>query len=635
MHLLAPICLLVLLTATPVAADVNETTSRYLRTDYMCRVATENGLKPVPAALDHFRMSNGSNGVADLYGDGTIDFFFGFSDDTFDLARLRRANQRRDVPWPLEMFLDNAERSNQNHQYSFYSPDPDFVIPDKTRFLVARTFAVQDFNGDGVDDFAVAHFGRDYPPFDGRPNELFLSGEDGYTFSVLPGGPGLNHGATAGDIDEDGDVDLIISRGNPAELLFFENDGEGRFSLSRASGIPRQSSEIASTTVSLWDVDGDSHLDLVTSRRSDPFDGGIAMIFWGQPGFGFGDTPVRIITDELEDSGEVFMRNGFPMPTAPESLDFEFADFDGDGDSDVAIITQSDFYRSWQLTVAQVENRTITANVVDQSAYDANFSVFWINACDLRDDGAMDLVYEHFGQRFGNVRRRDSGSNTSRMERYVWLNNGVDAFDRYLLESPVYFAPDYHAFLAANADWLGVAQEGYSPNQTYFPNVLDGRERYLHPFYELDLPHRGVPFIMVQEIADLFPNLHFMRPDGSVAQRNKPSQISPRAAAIINAIRKGDDPRSALDEVTPDEPSTTRAAPSTSTFPRAGKSSSISPRAQAVLDAIRSGEDPSEALANVPPLQGSNMTQPSVSRPNDPAKVSDRVREIIEGRQSD
>ena len=619
-------------------ADINETTSRYLRTEYMCRVATEDGLKPVPAGLDHFRMTPGHYGVADLYGDGTIDFFFGFSDDTFDLDRLRRANERRDPDWPLEMFVDNAERSDRNHQYSFYSPDRDFVVPDNTRFLVARTFAVQDYNGDGIDDFAVAHFGRDYPPFEGRPNELFLSGEDGYSFSVLPGGPGQNHGATAGDIDNDGDVDLIISRGDPAALLFFENDGEGRFTFRRARGIPRQSYEIESITVSLWDVDNDGHLDLLASRRSDPFDGGLALIYWGRPGFGFEDSPTRIVADELEDSGKVFLRNGFPMKTAPGVLDFEFADFDGDGDADVALVSQSDFYRRWQVTVAYLEGRDVTTRVIDQSSEEANFAIFWVTACDLHDDGDVDLVYEHFGQSFANVWRRGPGSNTSRMERYVWLNDGRSRFQRHLLESPVYFASSYQDYLAANAEWLGVAIEGYLPAQVYFPNVLDNRERYLHPFYDLGRPDESEPYIMVPEIAARFPDLRFARddPDASVARGNDGAQVSERVRAIIEARQ--------VSEQTPETSGDLPEAQRTQAPERSSASGSasprndtpqLSPRAQAAIDAIRRGEDPSEAIADMQSRQPASAGGNSVARPSDPSQVSDRVRAIIEERRTD
>lgn len=219
------------------------------------------------------------------------------------------------------------------------------------------------------------------------------------------------------------------------------------------------------------------------------------------------------------------------------------------------------------------------------------------------------------------------------MERYVWLNDGAGAFDRYLLESPVYFPSGYREYLAANAEWLGVASEGYLPTQVYFPNVLDERARYLHPFYDLDLPHRSVPFIMLPEIADRFPNLELMRTTGSVAQRNDPSRISPRAAAIIEAIRRGDDAVPAVEEETPTSEPSPAAAPGAPAPPHTGNSSTVSPRAQAVLDAIRRGEDPRAALANAPASSVPGVNRPSVARTNDPDQVSDRVRAIIEGRQ--
>ena len=70
--------------------EVNKTTDRFKRTKYMCSVTEKDYTKPLPIGLDFFRMSSGHYGVADLYGDGKLDFFFGFSDDTFDLERIKK-----------------------------------------------------------------------------------------------------------------------------------------------------------------------------------------------------------------------------------------------------------------------------------------------------------------------------------------------------------------------------------------------------------------------------------------------------------------------------------------------------------------------------------------------------------------
>ena len=630
MKLLAYILFILAISAQAVTAEINETTSRHLRTEYMCRVAMENGLKPVPAELDHFRLTN-HYGVADLYGDGTVDFFFGFSDDTFSLDRLRQANETRDTDWPLEMFFDNADRSYRNHQYSFYSPDPEFIVPESTRFLVARTFAVQDYNGDGVDDFAVAHFGRDYEPWDPRSNELLLSGDDGYQFSILPGGQGQNHGAVAGDIDGDGDVDLVISRINPNTILFLENNGEGIFSLRRANGIPRQSSDYDGVTVGLWDVDDDGHLDFVTSRRSDPFDGGIAMIFWGRDGFDFEPEPMVIFSDGLSNTGAMITRNGYQMATAPGVLDFEFADFDGDGDTDIAMVTQSDFYGRWEVSLSEFNGREAVTTVVDQSSDDAFFAIFWINACDLQIDGDIDLVYEHFGQRFHNVWQPDAESNTSRMERYVWLNDGLGKFARFMLESSVYFSPGYHEYLALNAEWLGVAHRGFLPTQSYFPNVQDDTERYFHPFYDMGRPFEGNPYVMVPEIAARFPNLDFSQTYSNSSIANDASQVSARVRAILEARRQA----AASDEVSTTTVQTqTRTTPTDST-PPSDSSTSLSPRAQAALEAIIRGEDPHVAIGEVSSPTLPVSSPQSVVKVNDASQVSARVRAILEARRND
>ena len=71
MKLLSSILILVFLVGTAVA-DINETTSRSVRTDYFCKMATQPNLKPNFNEMDAFRIDKGNLGIADLYGDGTL-----------------------------------------------------------------------------------------------------------------------------------------------------------------------------------------------------------------------------------------------------------------------------------------------------------------------------------------------------------------------------------------------------------------------------------------------------------------------------------------------------------------------------------------------------------------------------------
>jgi hypothetical protein len=116
----------------------------------------------------------------------------------------------------------------------------------------------------------------------------------------------------AGDVDEDGDADLVVvgSRGH----MVFENDGSGAFTL----GFIKTTFGVE--TPSLDDVDGDGHLDLVGvfPLGSDDFTG--YLVGDGAGGFG---SPVT------------FEPLSAPHPDRLSNL--ATADVDGDGDTDVLV----------------------------------------------------------------------------------------------------------------------------------------------------------------------------------------------------------------------------------------------------------------------------------------------------------
>jgi enediyne biosynthesis protein E4 len=99
--------------------------------------------------------------------------------------------------------------------------------------------------------------------------------DDGFVF----GAQMMSGGAAGGDIDGDGDIDLVVARGAqnqlgqrlPAKVL--ENDGNGNFSDATAhSGL--HANGLSSTSmhngVYLLDVDGDADLDLLIGTLRDP-----------------------------------------------------------------------------------------------------------------------------------------------------------------------------------------------------------------------------------------------------------------------------------------------------------------------------------------------------------------------------
>jgi len=98
-----------------------------------------------------------------------------------------------------------------------------------------RDSVIADFNGDGINDIFIADHGVDYKPFPGYQNSLILSAPNGKFInatSTLPQILDFTHGATSGDIDSDGDIDLFVTQAGSKKKIphyFLRNNGKGVF----------------------------------------------------------------------------------------------------------------------------------------------------------------------------------------------------------------------------------------------------------------------------------------------------------------------------------------------------------------------------------------------------------------------
>jgi len=143
----------------------------------------------------------------------------------------------------------------------------------------AGQWAVADFNSDGRDDLFIVDSGPDPPELQtGAQNLILIQNADGQlideTATRLPQRMEFTHGTTAGDIDNDGDMDIYVCnheiRGEPqvGGVYFCINDGSGFFQSSTA-GLPSAvaNMERAYTASLLLDVDKDGDLDLVLGHK--------------------------------------------------------------------------------------------------------------------------------------------------------------------------------------------------------------------------------------------------------------------------------------------------------------------------------------------------------------------------------
>ncbi len=128
--------------------------------------------------------------------------------------------------------------------------------------------ALLDYDGDGRQDIFVVNGARRGVPLEEAPtSHLYRNAGDG-TFVDVTAKAGLTargwgQGACAGDIDNDGHIDLFVTY--YGRLVLYRNNGDGTFSdVTGRSGLPA-SRPRWNTGAAFLDVDRDGRLDLFVS----------------------------------------------------------------------------------------------------------------------------------------------------------------------------------------------------------------------------------------------------------------------------------------------------------------------------------------------------------------------------------
>jgi hypothetical protein len=205
-----------------------------------------------------------------------------------------------------------------------------------TTFGPALGVSSADFNGDGWIDLYVTN--------DGQENQLWINQHDG-TFkdaALLSGVAVSEHGKTkagmgvdAGDFDDDGDEDLLVTNLSGEGHDLFVNDGSGTFdSRAAASGLRAPTLPYTGFGAAWFDFDNDGWLDILTVNGT---------VQWIEAQARANDPlPLRQTKQLFRNLGnqhfeEVTSRAGPAFQKLDVGRGAAFGDLDNDGDTDVIV----------------------------------------------------------------------------------------------------------------------------------------------------------------------------------------------------------------------------------------------------------------------------------------------------------
>lgn len=311
---------------------------------------------------DHV-INYGTNSIsADYNNDGYLDFISYYSDYAIE-------DDRRYV----KFFLNDCNNNlvfDENNSGKFYG------------LVHGRKLIQGDYNSDGYIDLLLIGHGWDHPPFPGEYPVILFGNSDGiFSESRLTSFNGTFHSGASGDLDNDGDLDVILTSG-PENSPILLNDGQGNFTESQM--ISNHNKGTSRYTTEIFDINDDGFEDIII--------GGGENQDWTLSD-GVIDSPPIIYYGPNYDENILILPN--PNINYSVVLDIGIIDLNADNLNEILLLRTNN-YQGWHIQVLSLSN----GEYIDQTEefIELNFGegqpFYWMFIGDFDGDGTTELVSE-------------------------------------------------------------------------------------------------------------------------------------------------------------------------------------------------------------------------------------------------
>ena len=273
-----------------------------------------------------------------------------------------------------------------------------FVQETTTRFPVQAEYTNQctvvDIDNDGDLDIVWAN-GQGYSTQGtALAVRIYVNNGSGVfadeTSTRATGITGWYRGVEAGDIDRDGDWDLILANDFNKRPQILVNNGSGVFADQTTTRLP--ATTMSSARAQFGDVDNDGDLDLVFCNN-------------GTSRFGSGQPQLY-----LNNGAGVFTATSgyLPVGNVSEQMDVLFFDVDNDLDLDILLGT-----RASSPNQSRLWKNDGTGHYTNIAAFPADSTAYSYDAGDIDGDGDLDLIGINAGTSSAELLLRNNGTGTA------------------------------------------------------------------------------------------------------------------------------------------------------------------------------------------------------------------------------